>query len=230
MYTNFYKMEYSLIKDIIGLLEEFETENSGNLYSKDVKGFKAWISDKESSKNKNKETEPYWEGKENGRSPESAINTLLVHLNRYAKTYSKSAIADSEFSTQEEFIYLINLRAFGRMTKTELIKKNIQEKPAGMLIITRLLKQGWIEQTESDDDKRSKYISISEKGRLALEKQMEKIRAATNIVAGNLNHTEKMELIRILNKLDRFHHPIFSRNIDSKDLINTVYQEYTFKN
>ncbi len=230
MYTNFYKMEYSLIKDIIGLLEEFETENSGNLYFKDIDGFKSWISDKESSKNKNKETEPYWEGKENGRSPESAINTLLVHLNRYAKTYSKSAIADSEFSTQEEFIYLINLRAFGRMTKTELIKKNIQEKPAGMLIITRLLKQGWIEQTESDDDKRSKYISISEKGRLALEKQMEKIRTATNIVAGNLNHTEKMELIRILNKLDRFHHPIFSRNIDSKDLINTVYQEYTFKN
>lgn len=230
MYTNFYKMEYSLIKDIIGLLEEFEAENSGNLYSKDLHGFKSWIFDKESSENKDKQNEPYWEGKENGRSPESAINTLLVHLNRYAKTYSKSAIADSEFSTQEEFIYLINLRAFGRMTKTELIKKNIQEKPAGMLIITRLLKQGWIEQTESDDDKRSKYISISEKGRLALEKQMEKIRTATNIVAGNLNHTEKMELIRILNKLDRFHHPIFSRNIDSKYLINTVYQEYTFKN
>ncbi|NPA09773.1 MAG: MarR family transcriptional regulator, partial [Chlorobi bacterium] len=60
--------------------------------------------------------------------------------------------------------------------------------------------------------------------------QMEKIRNATNIVAGNLNYTEKMELIRILNKLDRFHHPIFSRNIDSKDLINTVYQEYAFKN
>jgi hypothetical protein len=33
---------------------------------------------------------------------------------------------------------------------------------------------------------------------------MEKIRQATNIVAGNLTHTEKMELIRILNKLDRF--------------------------
>ncbi|WP_336718100.1 MarR family winged helix-turn-helix transcriptional regulator [Chryseobacterium mucoviscidosis] len=223
-------MEYSLIKDIIGLLEEFETENSGNVYSKDVEGFKAWIHDKESSENQDKQNDPYWEGKENGRSAESAINTLLVHLNRYAKTYSKSAIADSEFSTQEEFIYLINLRAFGRMTKTELIKKNIQEKPAGMLIITRLLKQEWIEQTESDDDKRSKYISISEKGLLALDKQMEKIRNATNIVAGNLNYTEKMELIRILNKLDRFHHPIFSRNIESKDLINTIYQEYAFKN
>jgi hypothetical protein len=57
------------------------------------------------------------------RTPESAISTLLVHLNRYAKTYSKSAIMDSEFSTQEDFIYLINLKAFGEMTKMALIKK-----------------------------------------------------------------------------------------------------------
>jgi hypothetical protein len=42
---------------------------------------------------------------------------LLVHMNRYAKTYSKSAIAGSGFNTQEEFIYLINLKAFGSMTK-----------------------------------------------------------------------------------------------------------------
>jgi hypothetical protein len=61
--------------------------------------------------------------KENGRSPESVISTLLVHMNRYAKTYSKSAIAGSGFNTQEEFIYLINLKAFGSMTKMELIKK-----------------------------------------------------------------------------------------------------------
>ena len=112
----------------------------------------------------------------------------------------------------------------------ELIKKNIHDKPVGMLIITRLLKNGWIEQTESDADRRNKLISITEKGITALEQHMSKIRIATEIVAGNLNHHEKMELIRILNKLDRFHYPIFSRNIDSKDLIKTIYEEYPFKN
>src|SRR5690554_5295977 len=91
--------------------------------------------------------EPYWEGKEKGRSPESVINTLIVHMNRYAKSYSKSAIYDSEFSTQEDFIYLINLKAFGAMTKMELIKKNIQEKPVGMQIINRLIENGWVDQT-----------------------------------------------------------------------------------
>lgn len=224
-------MNYTLIKDFIDLLQEFENEvqASPDLYPGTVQGFKAWISDSENTKQRNHSEEPYWEGKENGRTPESAISTLLVHLNRYAKTYSKSAIMDSEFSTQEDFIYLINLKAFGEMTKMALIKKNIHDKPVGMLIITRLLRQGLIEQTDSDLDKRSKLVRITERGLQILENQMEKIRQATNIVAGNLTHTEKMELIRILNKLDRFHYPIFSRNINSDDLINTVYNEYSLE-
>ncbi|WP_426478432.1 MarR family winged helix-turn-helix transcriptional regulator [Chryseobacterium sp. CBSDS_008] len=221
-------MNYPLIKDCMTLLEQFESdvETHPNSYPATIQGFKTWISDKEKGESADHIEDPYWEGKENGRTPESAISTLLVHLNRYAKTYSKSAISDSEFSTQEDFIYLINLKVFGEMTKMALIKKNIHEKPVGMLIITRLLHQGLIEQTASDVDKRSKLIRISEKGLLVLERQMEKIRQATQIVAGDLSHNEKMELIRILNKLDRFHYPIFSRNIHSDDLINTVYDEY----
>ncbi|REC50200.1 MarR family winged helix-turn-helix transcriptional regulator [Chryseobacterium pennipullorum] len=223
-------MNYTLIKDMMVLLEQFETEAQvhPHSYPDTIDGFKEWMfAQKETPGPQNLE-EPYWEGKENGRTAESAINTLLVHLNRYAKTYSKSAISNSEFSTQEDFIYLINLKAFGQMTKMELIKKNIHDKPVGMLIIARLLRQGWIVQTESDTDKRSKLIHISEEGLRALEEQMEKIRQATHIVAGNLSHHEKMDLIRILNKLDRFHYPIFSRNIDSHHLISTVYEEYRF--
>ncbi|AZA57747.1 MarR family transcriptional regulator [Chryseobacterium shandongense] len=222
-------MNYKVTKEVISLLEQFEKENVKQYYPNDINGFKQWVAEASFAEN-NKKEEPYWEGKETGRSPESAISTLLVHLNRYAKNYSKSAISDSDFVTQEDFIYLINLKAFGQMTKMELIKRNIHDKPVGMLIITRLLKNGWIRQTESDIDRRNKLISISEKGKDALEKQMTKIRMATDIVAGNLTYSEKMELIRMLNKLDRFHYPIFSKNIESKDLISTVYQEYSFKN
>ncbi|KXH79030.1 MarR family winged helix-turn-helix transcriptional regulator [Chryseobacterium kwangjuense] len=225
-------MNYTLIKDFMDLLQDFETEVLAfpDLYPGTIQGFKDWISDKHSNKQQNHSEEPYWEGKENGRTAESAISTLLVHLNRYAKTYSKSAILDSEFSTQEDFIYLINLKAFGEMTKMALIKKNIHDKPVGMLIIGRLLRQGLIEQTGSDLDKRSKLIRISERGLQIIEIQMKKIRKATKIVAGNLTHSEKMELIHLLNKLDRFHNPIFLRNINSDQLINKVYDEYSFKN
>ncbi|MCT2406433.1 MarR family transcriptional regulator [Chryseobacterium antibioticum] len=221
-------MHYSIVKDVIQLLEEFEGENKMNSYPSDVDGFKAWLCEKESHAVKNDSNEPYWEGKENGRSPESVISTSLVHLNRYAKSYSKSAISDSDFATQEDFIYLINLKAFGEMTKMELIKKNVHEKSVGMLIINRLIKLGWIEQADSETDKRTKIIHITSSGNISLEHQMQKIRMATHIVAGDLNHSEKMELIRILGKLEKFHHPIFSRNIESRNLIDVVSQEYLF--
>src|SRR5690554_2990426 len=139
-------MNYELIKDVLDLVENFEEKNSiKNDYTGDIEGFKKWMIDV--FKPELPKEEPDWEGKEKGRSPESVINTLIVHMNRYARSYSKSAIHDSEFSTQEDFIYLINLKAFGAMTKMELIKKNIQEKPVGMQIINRLIENGWVDQT-----------------------------------------------------------------------------------
>lgn len=216
-------MNYGLIKDVLDLVQEFEIEtNNNNHFETSVEGFKNWIS----TNNNTIVNEPNWEGKENGRSAESVINTLIVHINRYAKSYSKSAIVGSDFSTQEDFIYLINLKTFGEMSKMDLIKKNVHEKPVGMQIINRLINQGWIEQRNSKTDKRSKVISISETGLQALGNQMDKIRQATSIVTGNLSQNEKMELIRLLNKLDDFHQPIYDRNIETENLLR---EALTFK-
>lgn len=214
-------MNYDLIKNVLDLVEDFEEENKGNKNFEDnVEGFKKWMV--KSFQEGFTQEEPDWEGKDKGRSPESVINTLIVHMNRYAKTYSKSAIYDSEFSTQEDFIYLINLKAFGAMTKMDLIKKNVQEKPAGMQIINRLIKQGWVDQKDSKEDKRSKIININKKGLTALDQQMDKIRKATEIVTGDLTHFEKLELIRLLNKLNDFHLPIYNKNIDPSELLEKV--------
>ncbi|MGO3183234.1 MAG: MarR family winged helix-turn-helix transcriptional regulator [Aequorivita sp.] len=217
-------MKYDLINNVLKLVQEFEAQNQkGSKYSNDVEGFKHWIS--ASVETEETTIEPNWEAKELGRSPESVINTLIVHMNRYARSYSKSAIYNSDFSTQEDFIYLINLKAFGAMSKMDLIKKNVHEKSVGMQIINRLIKQGWVDQTDSEVDKRSKLVNINKKGVQALEKLMDKVRNASEIVAGDLMHNEKMELIRLLNKLNDFHHPIYLRNLDSSELLDEVMEE-----
>lgn len=214
-------MNYDLLKDIIGLARVFETENANARYPNDLNGFKQWMHD--AFQEEVAATEPGWYGKENGRSAESVISTSIVHLYRYAKNYSKSAIHDSEFSTQEDFIYLINLKVLGAMNKTELIKMNVHEKPAGMQIINRLIRQRFIGQSASETDKRSKVIHITEKGLATLEKHMPKISQATKIVTGNLSHHEKMQLIQLLNKLDEFHNPIYKKNMAPSDLLETAF-------
>lgn len=216
-------MNYPFLKDVLGLVEDFEKSGSSR-EPKGIEEFRQWIA--RSVGNLPEAEEPAWEGRETGRSPESVISTLIVHLGRYAKSYSKSILNSSDFATQEEFIYLINLRASGAMTKTELIKKNIQEKPAGIQIINRLIKQGWVVQKLSDTDRRSRVLDITSKGIEALDLQMEKIRKATRIVSADLTHGEKMELIRLLTKLEQFHKPIFLSSISPEKLLDTVSETY----
>ncbi len=219
-------MNYNLIKDTLELIEHFEAGVQKEIkYTNNINGFKHWIVDNFSGEIA--AVEPNWEGKENGRSPESVVNTLIQHVNRYAKTYSKSAIHNSDFSTQEDFIYLINLKAFGAMTKMDLIKKNIHDKPVGIQIINRLIKQGWVEQKDSQTDKRSKVINIIQNGLWALEEQMQKIRQATQIVSGDLTYNEKMQLIQLLQKLADFHQPIYDQNIATADLLDRIYENYS---
>ncbi|PWG78923.1 MarR family winged helix-turn-helix transcriptional regulator [Pararcticibacter amylolyticus] len=218
-------MNYNLLKEVVDLIRDFEADNTATeSFSNDIDGFRQWIQN--GSFSNDTINEPHWEGKMSGRSPDSVINTLIVHMNRYAKSYSRAAIYGSGFSTQDDFIYLITLKAFGAMTKTELIKKNIHDKPAGIKVINRLVANNWAEQKDSERDKRSKVISITKKGLIALEKQMGKIRRATKIVTGNLDTKEKMQLISLLQKLEDFHKPIYEKNPDIAVLEEVAYAEY----
>ena len=208
-------MKYELIKELISYAEQFE--KAGAEHSPhDFAQFTRWLCTKQDIAGE----EVNWEGKEKGRSPESVITTLIVHLNRHARFYAKSAMTDSEFSTQDEFIFLITLEAFGAMTKMDLIKKNIMDKSGGIQIINRLIHQGWVEQTASPKDRRSKIVSLTDKGCLILENQMAAIRKASRIVTGDLTQAEKMELIRLLQKLSDFHHPIYLHNFDQAELLD----------
>lgn len=219
-------MNYRLLEEVIHLMENFEKDTPTGPYSGSVEGFKKWVYTKISLENSTIE-EPSWDGKENGRSTDSTINTLLIHMNNYAKTFSKSAIENSDFSTQEEFIFLINLKAYGAMSKMALIRKNIQDKPTGIQIINRLLKQEWVIQRDSEIDKRSKIVSITEKGLMVLDVQMDKIRMATRLVTGDLTTLEKMELIKLLTKLENFHQPIYEQNLKSANLLDVVNSTYS---
>ncbi|MBB5635013.1 DNA-binding MarR family transcriptional regulator [Pedobacter cryoconitis] len=194
-------MLYDLINELVTLVKTYEEESVHTTH--DLNTFRHWL-DQHSNLN-NDLPEPEWEGKAKGRSADSVINTSLVHLYRYAKIHAKTAIANTPFSTPDEFIYLISLVSFGSMSKTSLIRLNIHEKSAGIQIINRLIKNEWAEQHALDSDKRNKMIHITPKGEKLLNESMENIRKASARVTGPLSHNEKMNLINILLKLEKVH-------------------------
>lgn len=196
-------MYYNLTTDLVGLIKVYENETWAK--NPDVYSFCQWLNEYTQKNRSEKSTEPEWEGKSNGRSADSLINTSLVHLYRYAKLQAKTAITNTIFSTPDDFIYLINLTSFGSMTKTALIKLNIHEKSAGIQIVNRLIANGLVEQNETDTDKRNRIISITQKGRTVLAESIDNIRQASKNVTEPLSEQEKMDLIRLLNKLESFH-------------------------
>ncbi|WP_207428650.1 MarR family winged helix-turn-helix transcriptional regulator [Pedobacter sp. SYSU D00535] len=196
-------MSYALFRELIKLTEEFEIEVGPA--NANVSQFSKWLNRRIEAEPAAAMDEPVWEGKEQGRTPESVINTLLVHLFRYAKIYSKLAIAESPFATIDDVIFLINLRHRGAMTKIELIELNIHEKSTGIQIINRLISSGFVAEAINPSDKRSKKICITEAGIKALEANMDSVRAASKIVVGDLNKSEKLQLIGLLQKLETFH-------------------------
>ena len=214
-------MNYKLLTDLLQRVQTFEQQQPTGRYSADIAGFESWVCEQQTICDI--QPEPLeWEGRQNGRTADSVINTLFVHLNRYARTYAKAAIQDSEFSTPDEFIYLITLNAFGPMSKMQLIRRNVQEKSVGIQIINRLIRHGWVLQADSAQDKRSKVLSISTKGSEALNGHMDKIRIASTAVTGNLDQNEKIKLIRLLMKLDTFHKQIFIHDTPLADLLQTA--------
>ncbi|WP_231425322.1 MULTISPECIES: MarR family winged helix-turn-helix transcriptional regulator [Pedobacter] len=202
-------MMYKLINDLLSLVKTYE---SSCVDAKDdLNSFLAWNGTQNAAEEVQKPKEGEWTGKTNGRSADSVINTALVHLYRYAKVQAKAAITNSSFSTPDEFIYLINLQSVGSMTKSALIKENIHDKPAGTLIIKRLLDKGLISQQPSGTDKRNMILSISVKGTQELNKSIEKIRMASANVTTPLDLDEKIQLISLLQKLEDFH---FAQNFE----------------
>jgi len=196
-------MYYDLISELVSLIKLYEKESLNG--EQDVHIFGQWLSEHLRKNAYAQSGEPEWRGKLDGRSADSVINTSLVHLYRYAKLQAKSAIANTEFSTPDDFIYLISLMSFGSMTKTALIKMNVHEKSAGIQIVNRLINSGLVEQTGHNGDKRNKIIHITPKGIELLNQNMQNIRTATRNVTEPLSHQEKMDLIRLLKKLEDFH-------------------------
>ncbi len=217
-------MNYQFLHELLDSVSAYEASKLDPIQETNLQGYVDWLTKKDQYWE-----EPSWQGKELGRSAESVICTLLIHMGRYAKSYSKAAIEGSDFSTQDEFIFLINLKAHGSMTKMELIKLNKQEKPGGIQTINRLIQMGWVNQVASKEDKRAKLLHLTQKGEEALAAQMDNIRVATKIVSGNLSDLEKQHLIHLLSKLDLFHEKIYDMHLSSQELLDIGTEKISIK-
>ena len=152
------------------------------------------------------------------------LSSLVGTLYRYVKTYSKKAFENSIIQNIEEFTYMAFLLSYGKMTKSELISRNVHEKTTGMEIIRRLIGYGFVVQSDDAQDKRSQNVEITEGGRIEIMKLFQEMSKVSTIVSGNLTEQEKMILSYLLNKLDGFHRHIYDH--EKHDNLDSLMEKY----
>lgn len=202
-------MSYSLIKQLIGLAEEFE--QSAARGTGDIKDFVRWLREGGSP-----ETVGTTDHYSDDHIP-GLISKLLVYMHRYAKLYFKRALENRAIQSMDEFGYMVSLLQYGPMNKTALIQLNIQEKPTGMEIINRLVKLGFIEETPDPGDKRSKLIQVSVAGQQMMNGLFGDMDKISRLILGDLEPREQYQLLGMLERLHCFHKPIFKDDLQQLD-------------
>lgn len=192
-------MKYQLLQNLLPLLEEYEKTNSK---VDDIQHFAVWLTRQRANPPETEEPSTQSVGAD---SPEVTIGKLLFFMTRYARIYSRKALDGTVLGSMDEFVYLATLHTFGSMTKSDLIYRNRHEKPTGMDIIKRLLALDLIRQQDDLEDRRSKQIAISDHGLEVLLPLYGRMGLVSHIVAGNLDKSERITLVQLLEKLEVFH-------------------------
>ena len=195
--------KFKLLQEILPWLEKYELEHGNEGHLPD---FQKWLGERLMQAKHNMPAANPTE------SLEGEISRHLTTLNRYAKFYIKKALHHTDFVSLDDFGYLMHLLDGGSMTKSALIQRNIHDIPSGTEIIKRLLRQGWVTETRDELDKRKRYLTINEAGKVALFASLGRLRRVSKIVSGNLTTEEKQQLLRILKKLDTFHQQQYLSN------------------
>jgi DNA-binding MarR family transcriptional regulator len=199
-------MDFDLLTNIIDAYKLYQLSAGANKKSS-VSDFAAWVNDQSFLNAKPVNISP----PENlGRYEiEIAISTLVICLNRYSRLLVKKGLINFPQLVSEDFTYLYTLMEVESMTKIQLIEKNVHEKPTGLEVIKRLLKHGLVDERNDENDKRSKRVFLTDKGKALFFATIDQMNKVALIVSGNLTHNEKTQLHTLLKKLEDFHNPIY---------------------
>ena len=188
MKLNIDYMDYSIIKSIIALLEEYQQESqSGNLNN-----FIIWTNNKLFNEN--------GQGKLSSHD-EMMIPYKIMHLNQELKKQTKSTLLNSSLSSIEEYSFLLHLKHKQRFRKMEIIGLHNLETSSGIEIIKRLLRKQLITEHQDKKDKRAKQIQITSKGIEELKTLEPKISSIFIQSTQNLKLDEKIMLSEIVDKM-----------------------------
>ena len=105
----------------------------------------------------------------------SKLAKIIGRVSKLHNAYAIIALKECGLTSIDEFIYLNDIHFSEKTQKTKVIYSNFNELSSGLLILERLKKKKLIAEEDNTDDKRSKNVIISAKGKKVLFACYEKL-------------------------------------------------------
>ncbi len=132
---------------------------------------------------------------------------LISKMNQYVTYYTKPMMRKFGLHSLDDFGYLQNIRYYKNITRTKACELMLQELTTGTDIIKRLIRNGFITEVLSVEDKRQKLLSLTQKGQKVLDDMILEFQSLPDTL-GDLSDEERSTILSWLNQLDVFHDDI----------------------
>jgi DNA-binding MarR family transcriptional regulator len=95
----------------------------------------------------------------------SVLTKLLGRLAKLQTAYAMMALKKKGIGSFEEFTFLTTMLTLDKPRKSEVISENFIELSSGLLVLDRLKAKGYVTETEDMEDKRSKRVYLTTRGK-----------------------------------------------------------------
>jgi DNA-binding MarR family transcriptional regulator len=111
--------------------------------------------------------------------------------------YARFGLTPAQF----QMLTVINRLRSERITQRRLGQELYVSFPNVTVMLSRLERDGLIERTVNEEDRRERFVRITARGRTLLKKIWKEQPAQLERVMTGLNHDERLDLCRLFNKM-----------------------------
>lgn len=127
---------------------------------------------------------------------------LIDRISRIHMIYIQIAMNGMKIQHFEEFSLLSAIAHLKTPRKTEVIYHTINELSTGLNLLAGMKKRGYINEQDDPEDKRSKRLSLTPKGKKILQGCYERFSKIPELLFKDMNHEDIQLCIQLLKNID----------------------------
>jgi DNA-binding MarR family transcriptional regulator len=134
---------------------------------------------------------------------EPKLVELVALLTRKVAELQSAVVKEAGFSdlSLRQIMYLEVIELLHNPTPTELARQLRISKPSVTAAIDRLESVGYLRKVDSDEDRRSYHLHLTQKGQLFSQAHDETHRHLAQFITRNLNKDEVQQLAQLVSKI-----------------------------